>query len=128
MLTIMMDRMVEQSLDPRLGKAPRARIQWLLLRPNNVLGIRVLVEVLLELSPGEGVQLLDTGDGCIFYLLFRAMFVQCRINLPGAKDDSLNLVVVIEFSAVFGILNDPLEMGLSGKVLDWRASNGMTKK
>ena len=54
-LAIVMLCVVEQSLNPRLREAPRACIQWLFLSPHNVLGVGILVEIFLKLSPREGV-------------------------------------------------------------------------
>ena len=62
-LPIMVLRLVQQSLDAWLREAPRTRIQRLLLRPNNGLGIWVLIEILAELGPGERVELLYACDG-----------------------------------------------------------------
>lgn len=68
-------RVVEQSLNPGLREAPSACVQWLFLGPYDVLSVGVLVKILLELSPWEGIQLFDAGDGRIFNLFLGAMFM-----------------------------------------------------
>lgn len=63
MFPIMMLRRIEQGLDPGLHETPRPRVQGFLLTPHDVLGVRVAVEILLELRPGEGIQLFDPCNG-----------------------------------------------------------------
>ena len=47
--------LIEQGLDSRLSEAPGTGVEGLLLTPDDVLGVWVHVEVLLQLSPREGV-------------------------------------------------------------------------
>jgi hypothetical protein len=78
---IMVFGMIQQRLDPGLHKAPCARIQWFLLTPHDRLCVGVLVEVLAELGPGEGVELLDTCDGDVFAALGFAVFDEGGVDL-----------------------------------------------
>lgn len=64
MFPIMMFRFVQQRLNPGLCETPRSRIQRFFLRPHDRFRIGIHVQILAELRPGEGVELLDTGDGC----------------------------------------------------------------
>lgn len=81
---VMVLRVVQESLNSRLCKAPSTCIQWFFLRPDDGFCVRIHVKILFELSPGEGVQLLDTGDGDGVELLLGAVFVQGHVNLTGA--------------------------------------------
>jgi len=72
---VMVLGVVKEGLDTRLGVAPRAGIQGLLLGPDDSLGVAVLVEVVTELLPWEGVELLVTGDGDVVNLLLGAVLV-----------------------------------------------------
>lgn len=64
--SVMMLCLIQQGLDSRLGEAPCACVEGFFLCPDNSFGVGVGVEVLAQLGPGEGVQLLDAGDGCGF--------------------------------------------------------------
>jgi hypothetical protein len=66
------------------------------LTPDDVLGIWIHVQVLLQLLPGERIQLLNTRDGGVTDFLGCAMLMQCSVDLTSAEDDSLN---------VFGFIN-----------------------
>lgn len=75
-------RLIQQGLDPGLREAPRARVEWLLLRPHDRLGVGVLVQVLAQLGPGEGVELLDAGDcDVVEGRVGGAVFVQGDVDL-----------------------------------------------
>lgn len=111
-------RLVEQSLDSRLSEAPGSGVERLLLTPDNVLGVGVHVEVLLQLSPWEGVELLDTGDcGCLDFLA-GAVLVDCGVGLACAEDDALNLVGFFDRLAMLRIWDDPLEVRIPCELLD----------
>lgn len=94
MLSIMMLGFIEQRLDSWLREAPCTRVQWLLLTPNNSLGIRVHVEVLPELSPWEWVQLFDASNGRVLEIIdiIGTMLVQRGVHLTAAKNDPINLL------------------------------------
>jgi len=112
--------LVQQGLDAGLHEAPAAGVQGLLLTPDNVLGVGITVEVFLELGPGEGVELFDTRDGDILEPLFLTVFDKGNVDLSGAHDDTLNLIVLIYCAGLMcGIGDDPLEVGLLGKVFDF---------
>ena len=75
MFPIMILGLIQQSLNPRLGEAPSARIERLFLTPDDCLGVGVHVEVFLEWLPGEGVELLDSCDGCVDMVVFGTVLV-----------------------------------------------------
>jgi len=114
--------LVEKSLDSGLGEGPWASVEGLLLCPDNSLSVRVRVEVLLELLPWEGVELLNTGDGGVGDLVLLAVLVQGGVGLTSAHNHALDLVVGVElvvmFTIVGNIRDDPLEVALSGKVIN----------
>lgn len=113
----MMLSMIQQGLNSRLHEAPRARVQRLLLTPDDSLGVGVLIEVFAELSPRERVQLLDAGYGDVFAAGGFAMFDEGGIDLAGAEDNSVNGGVGVDGTGfVGGIGDDPLEVRFAGEV------------
>jgi hypothetical protein len=128
-LPVVVLRLVEQRLDARLREAPRARVERLLLRPHNRLGVGVLVEVLAQLLPREGVQLLDARDGHIVNVVVGAVLVQRRVHLARAEDDALHLVVRLEGARlVRRVGDDPLELRVARELLKVGAGQGVAKK
>lgn len=122
-------RAVEQSLDARLSVAPSTSVERLLLRPDDGLGVRVLVEVLAELLPGEGVELLDTGDGNVVDLVVGAVLVKTGIDLARAEDDAVNLLGSLDLARLVGwVGDDPLELGLANELLNVGAGERMTEE
>lgn len=119
---------VEQSLDAGLGKAPGTGVQRLLLSPDDVLGVGVAVEVLLELSPGEGVQLLDTGDGGVADVVGFTVLDQGGVHLTRAENHTLDLLGLVNGGAVSGVGDDPLEVRVARELGELRASNGVTQE
>lgn len=67
--SVVVFRRIQQCLDSGLYKGPCTRVQWLFLAPYNCLGVRIRVEVLLQLLPREGVELFDTSDSSILETL-----------------------------------------------------------
>lgn len=118
MPAIMMFRLIQQGLNPRLGKAPPTRIKRFLLAPDDILGIGVHVQVFFELGPGEGVQLLDAGDGDVFVFFGGTVFVQGDVDLAGAEDDTVDVFGLFDSFAVFGVRDDPLEVRVASEVFD----------
>jgi hypothetical protein len=80
-LVIVMLGLVQQSLDSRLSEDPCTGIGRLLLAPDDGLGVGVRIQVLFELLPREGEQLLDTGYGDIFEALIGAVLDECGVDL-----------------------------------------------
>jgi hypothetical protein len=123
---------VEKSLDSGLGERPGTSVEGLLLAPNDRLGIRVRVEVVAELGPGEGVELLNTGDRCVGDLVGLTVLEQGGEDLAGTEDDTLDLFGLVNLEGgvlgVHGVLDDPPEVALTSEVLDVRASEGVTQK
>src|SRR5262245_4577397 len=70
--------LVQESLDTGLGEAPGTSIQRLFLSPDDSLGVGVLVEVLLQLLPREGVELLNTCDGNVVDVVVGTVLLQRR--------------------------------------------------
>lgn len=81
MAPVMVHGLVQQRFDARLHVAPRARIQRLLLAPDDVLRVRIAVQVLLELLPGERVHLLDARYGCVVDSMRGAVFLEGGVDL-----------------------------------------------
>ena len=119
---------IQQGLDPGLGEAPGARVQRLLLAPDDVLGVGVGVEVLAQLRPGEGVQLLDARDGRRPDLVGRAVLVQGRVDLARAENDAFNFFVRGDGLPMLGVGDDPLEVRFAGEVFDARAGEGVAEE
>lgn len=126
----MMFRFIQERFDPRLREAPRPCIQGLFLTPHNGLCVRVRVEVVAKLLPGEWVELLDAGDCGVFQGWVRgAVFVEGGIGLAGAEDDARDVLVRIDLRRlVRGVGDNPLEMGLAREVFDGGAREGMTEE
>ena len=119
---------VQQRLKTRLSEAPGTSVQRLFLGPNDVLGVGVAVEVLLQLSPGEGVQLLNTGDGGVADALGLTVLSEGSVDLTRAQNDALNLLGLLNGGSVSVVRDDPLEVGVIGEGLDVRASNRVTEQ
>ena len=98
------------------------------MTPDNGLGVRVHVEILLQLGPREWVQLLDTGDGDILDILVGTVLVQGGIDLTGAENDTINLIWLVDGLAVFRVWNDPLELGITCELFNRRSCERMTEK
>ena len=107
---IMMLGLVQERLDPRLHERPSAGIQRLLLTPDDVLGIRILVQVFLEQCPWERIQLLDARKCSVLDLVRLTVLDKCGVHLTRAHDDSFDLVRLLDGVAVFGFGDDPLEV------------------
>jgi hypothetical protein len=123
--------LIQQSLDTGLCEGPWTCIERLLLGPDNVLGVGVGVEVLLELSPGEGVELLNTGDGGVGDAVLLAVLVQSSVDLTGTKDDALNLLLGLDLVLAFSVGrvgDDPLEVRVASELLDGWAGQRVTEK
>lgn len=78
--------------------------------------------------PGEGIELLDTGDGRVFDALIGTVLVESSINLSSAKDDTVDLVGVIDGVTVLWVRDDPLELGITSELLDRRAGERMAEE
>lgn len=124
--------LIEQGLDPGLREAPSASVEWLFLAPDDVLRVRVAVELFLELRPWEGVQLLDTDDGSVGDLVLLTVLVQDRVGLACAEDRTLYLLFGLQLELLALLVelvgDNPLEVRVTSKVLDGRASKRVTEK
>lgn len=128
MSSVMMFRVIQQRLNTRLHEAPRTRVQGLFLTPHDVLGVRIAVEVVFELLPGERVQLLNACDSGVLDTLALAVFDQSGVNLAGAEDDALDVFGSIDGFAVFGFGDNPVEVGVAGEFFDGGAAHGVAQK
>lgn len=119
-LAVVVLSLVQQSLDTRLREAPGSGVERLFLAPHDGLSVGVHVEVLLELLPREGVELLDAGEGHVIDLVLRAVLVEGRPDLTAAQNHAVNLLGSLDgASLVLGIRDDPLEAGiLASKLLN----------
>lgn len=110
MAPVMMLGLIQQRLNTGLDETPSAGIERLLLTPHDGLRILVAVQVLLELLPGEGVELLNTRDGGVLEALVGAVLVQCSVHLAGTDDHAIDLVGFGNRFTVFWVWDDPLEV------------------
>ena len=116
---IVMLCLVQQCLYPGLHERPCTSIEWLFLTPHNVLCVRIGIEVLLQLLPREGIQLLNARDGGILDALAFPMLDQSSVDLARADNDTVDLVVRIDrLVLVSRIWDDPLEVAVSRKVFN----------
>lgn len=119
---------VQQSLNARLGVRPGTGVQRLLLAPDDVLGVGVAVQVFLQLSPWEGVQLLHAGDGSVADALSLTVLDKGGVDLARADDHTLNLLGGVDGGAVGGIGDDPLEVRVISERLQVRPGNRVTQQ
>lgn len=109
---------VQDRLDTRLREGPRAGIKRFLLTPHDGLGIGVAIEVLFDLLPREGVELLDTRDGCVSDALVEAVLVQRGVDLASTQDHALDVLGLGGGSAVLGLRDDGTELGVANELID----------
>lgn len=119
---------VQDRLDTRLREGPRAGIKWFLLTPHDGLGIGVAIEVLLDLLPREGVELLDTRDGCVGDALVEAVLVQRGVDLASTQDHALDVLGLGGGSAVLGLRDDGTELGVANELIDRRAGERVAEE
>jgi hypothetical protein len=74
-LAVMVLGLVQQGLKTRLGERPSTGIERLLLAPDDGLSVGVVIQILLQLLPREGVKLLYACDGSVFEALVGAVLV-----------------------------------------------------
>lgn len=82
--------LVQQGLQTRLRERPSSGVKGLFLTPDDGLGVRVHVQVLLQLLPWEGVELLNTGNGSALEALLGTVLVQSGVYLTGTEDDAVD--------------------------------------
>lgn len=120
-LTVVVLGLVQKGLQAGLRERPGTGVKRLFLAPHDSLGVGVLVEVLLQLLPGEGVELLNTGDGSSFVALIGAVLVERGVNLAGTQDDAVDRLGVVDAVAVLWVGNYPLELRVSSELFNRRA-------
>jgi hypothetical protein len=119
---------IKQSLDTGLDEAPGTGVERFFLRPDNVLGVGVAVEVLLQLRPGEGVELFDTSDGGVADALAVTVLGKSGVDLARAHNNTLNLLGLVDLGAVLGVGDDPLEVRFASEFLNVGAGDRVTQK
>jgi len=129
MLAVVMLGVVEQGLKARLREAPCTGVERLLLAPNNGLGVGVLVKVLLQLLPREGVKLLEAGESNVVNLVVSAVLGQSSPDLTRAEDDAVNLLLGLDGAGlVLGVRDDPAEVRVIGELLNVGASQRVAEQ
>lgn len=121
-------RRVQQGLNTGLGVAPGTGVEGLLLGPDDVTGVGVAVQVLLELGPREGVKLLNAGDGSVAKTLGLTVLHKGGVHLARAQDDTLDLLRLVDSRAVGRVGDDPLEVRVASEFLNGRAGNRVTQE
>lgn len=119
---------VQDRLNTRLREGPRAGIKRLLLTPYDGLSIGVAIEVLLDLLPREGVELLDTRDGCVGDALVEAVLVQCGVDLAGTQDHALDVLGLRGGGSVLGFGDDGAELGVADELVDGGAGERVAEE
>ena len=119
---------VKDRLNTRLREGPGTRIKRLLLAPHDRLSIRVAIEVLLNLLPREGVELLDTRDGGIGDALVEAVLVQRGVDLAGTEDHALDLLGRDGGATVLGLGDDGAELGVADELVDGGAGERVAEE
>lgn len=120
---------VQQAFNTGLGIGPGTGVEGLLLAPDDILSVGVAVQVLLQLSPREGVQLLNAGDSSVADTVGLAVLSQGSVDLSGAQNDTLDVLRSFDSGAVALVGDDPLEVGVLGRQgLDVRARKGVTQQ
>lgn len=120
---------VQEGLNARLSEAPGTGVERLLLRPDDSLGVGVLVKVLLKLLPREGVELLDTSEGNIVDVVVSTVLVQGSPDLASAQDDALDLLGLLDGAGlVLRVGDNPLEVRLAGELVQVGAGERVTEQ
>lgn len=74
-------RLAENSLQTIANMVPSSTVVMLFLCPDDVLCVGVLLQVGLDFTPGEGVQFLNTCDGCVAEAVGGSVLDQIGIDL-----------------------------------------------
>ena len=119
---------VEEGLDTRLDKAPGTGVEGLLLAPDDVLGVGIAIEGLLELLPREGVELLDTDDGGILDAFGLTVFRESGKDLTRAENDARDILGLVDGLAVLVLREDPAEVRIASELLNRRAAERVTQE
>lgn len=119
---------VKNCLNTRLREGPCASIKRLLLTPHDGLSVGVGVEVLLDLLPREGVELLDTRDGGVGDALVETVLVQRRVDLAGTEDNALDVLGGDGGAAVLLLGDDGAELSVADELVDGGAGEGVAEE
>lgn len=119
---------IEQGLDTRLGVAPWAGVQRLFLCPHDVPGVGVAVKVFLQLSPREGMQLLNAGDRSVSNSVGLTVLRKCSVHLARAQNHTLDLLGLVDRLAVGRVRDDPLEVRVTREVFNIGAGDRVAQE
>src|SRR5690554_41343 len=75
-----------------LAWVPGALVKRFFLTPHHSLKVDVILESLEQLLLGEGVELLNTPDGYVVYLVLCTPGDEIIVNLAGTHDNALDLL------------------------------------
>lgn len=128
MAPVVVDSLVEEGLNAGLHVAPASSVERLLLTEDDVLGVGVAVEVLLQLLPGEGVHLFDTGDGGVPDTVRLTMLGESSPDLTGAHNHTLDFLRLVNLFAMLVVRDNPAEMGVASELLDGGSATWVTEK
>ena len=120
--------LVEEGLETGLDEAPGTGVEGLLLGPNDVLGVGVAVEGLLELLPWEGVELLDTDDGGVLDAFGLTVFRESSKHLARAENNAGDTLGLVDGLAVLALREDPAEVRIASELLNGRAAERVTQE
>ena len=83
-LAVVVLSLVQDGLDTWLGEGPGTGVKWLLLGPDDGLGVLVGVKVLLKLLPWEWSQLLNASDDGISDVVVGTVLQEGSVDLTSA--------------------------------------------
>lgn len=125
-------RIADDCIQSWLYKAPATSVKRLLLSPDDFFHIWIFVQLVAELRPREGVQLLDANNNNIIDLVGFAVFDERSVNLTRTNQETGTFRWIFNRGSVLGLRNQPLEARV-GEVGKLRASQrvaeqGLAKK
>lgn len=74
------------------------------------------------------MQLLNTGDSGVADVVRFTVFRKSSVNLTRAENDTFNLLRLINGSSVTGIRDDPLEVRITGELINRGASKRVAEE
>lgn len=94
----------------------RTHVQWFLLTPNQVFDTWVAVQGVTQLGEWEWMHLFDLENSSLLVTDGGTLLVQSGVDLTGAKDNTLNASLFVDGLTQLLVVDDPLEVGLTGKL------------
>lgn len=95
MSSVVVFGLVEERFYSRLREAPGTGVERFFLSPHDILSVGITIQVFLQLSPREWIQLLNAGNSHITDLALLTMLDKRCVNLAGTQDNSFNLVRLV---------------------------------